>query len=42
VLIAATFCMLNRYVDGLAAVTPDDPPTSSTPAECSGSTLTGC
>jgi uncharacterized peroxidase-related enzyme len=25
VLIAATFCMLNRYVDGLAAVTPDDP-----------------
>jgi uncharacterized peroxidase-related enzyme len=25
VLIAATFCMLNRYVDGLAAPTPDDP-----------------
>ncbi|HEX8928721.1 MAG TPA: peroxidase-related enzyme, partial [Actinomycetota bacterium] len=25
VLIAAAFCMLNRYVDGLAAVTPDDP-----------------
>jgi len=25
VLIAAAFCMLNRYVDGLAAITPDDP-----------------
>lgn len=25
VLIAAAFCMLNRYVDGLAAWTPDDP-----------------
>jgi uncharacterized peroxidase-related enzyme len=25
VLIAAAFCMFNRYVDGLAAVTPDDP-----------------
>jgi uncharacterized peroxidase-related enzyme len=25
VLIAAAFCMYNRYVDGLAAVTPDDP-----------------
>lgn len=25
VLIAAAFCMLNRYVDGLATVTPDDP-----------------
>lgn len=25
VLIAAVFCMLNRYVDGLAAPTPDDP-----------------
>lgn len=25
VLIAATFCMYNRYVDGLAAVTPQDP-----------------
>lgn len=25
VLIAAAFCMLNRYVDGLAAPTPDDP-----------------
>lgn len=24
VLIAAAFCMLNRYVDGLAAITPDD------------------
>ncbi|MDH2429391.1 carboxymuconolactone decarboxylase family protein [Sphaerisporangium sp. TRM90804] len=25
VLIAAAFCMFNRYVDGLAASTPDDP-----------------
>jgi uncharacterized peroxidase-related enzyme len=25
VLIAAVFCMCNRYVDGLATVTPDDP-----------------
>jgi uncharacterized peroxidase-related enzyme len=25
VLIAAAFCMLNRYVDGLAALTPEDP-----------------
>lgn len=25
VLIAALFCLYNRYVDGLAAVTPDDP-----------------
>lgn len=25
VLIAATFCMFNRYVDGLAAIAPDDP-----------------
>lgn len=25
VLIAAAFCMFNRYVDGLAAMTPDDP-----------------
>jgi uncharacterized peroxidase-related enzyme len=25
VLIAAAFCMLNRYVDGLATVAPDDP-----------------
>jgi uncharacterized peroxidase-related enzyme len=25
VLIAAMFCMFNRYVDGLAATTPDDP-----------------
>jgi uncharacterized peroxidase-related enzyme len=25
VLIAATFCMLNRYVDGLATSPPDDP-----------------
>ena len=24
VLVAAAFCMFNRYVDGLAAVTPDD------------------
>ena len=25
VLIAAAFCMMNRYVDGLGATTPDDP-----------------
>ena len=25
VLIAAAFCMFNRYVDGLAAIAPDDP-----------------
>jgi uncharacterized peroxidase-related enzyme len=25
VLIAAAFCMMNRYVDGLAAITPEDP-----------------
>jgi uncharacterized peroxidase-related enzyme len=25
VLIAGTFCMFNRYVDGLGATTPDDP-----------------
>ena len=25
VLIAATFCMMNRYVDGLATWTPEDP-----------------
>ncbi|MEV4943982.1 carboxymuconolactone decarboxylase family protein [Streptomyces zaomyceticus] len=25
VLVAAAFCMFNRYVDGLAAVTPEDP-----------------
>jgi hypothetical protein len=25
VLIAATFCMFNRYVDGLATIAPDDP-----------------
>jgi alkylhydroperoxidase/carboxymuconolactone decarboxylase family protein YurZ len=25
VLIAAAFCMFNRYVDGLGAATPDDP-----------------
>ena len=25
VLIAATFCMFNRYVDGLGAITPTDP-----------------
>jgi hypothetical protein len=25
VLIAANFCMMNRYVDGLATWTPDDP-----------------
>jgi alkylhydroperoxidase family enzyme len=27
VLIAAAFCMYNRYVDGLGAWTPDDPGT---------------
>lgn len=27
VLIAATFCMFNRYVDGLATLTPTDPKT---------------
>jgi len=25
VLIAAAFCMMNRYVDGLGAIAPDDP-----------------
>jgi len=25
VLIAAAFCMFNRYVDGLGATTPEDP-----------------
>ncbi len=25
VLIAAVFCMFNRYVDGLAAIAPEDP-----------------
>jgi hypothetical protein len=25
VLIAATFCMFNRYVDGLATIAPNDP-----------------
>jgi hypothetical protein len=25
VLIAALFCLYNKYVDGLASVTPDDP-----------------
>jgi alkylhydroperoxidase family enzyme len=25
VLIAATFCMMNRYVDGLATIAPEDP-----------------
>jgi alkylhydroperoxidase family enzyme len=25
VLVAAAFCMFNRYVDGLRAITPDDP-----------------
>jgi hypothetical protein len=27
VLIAAAFCMYNRYVDGLATLVPDDPDT---------------
>jgi uncharacterized peroxidase-related enzyme len=33
VLIAATFCMLNRYVDGLATPTPDDPAQYTSMAE---------
>lgn len=33
VLIAALFCMYNRYVDGLAAVTPEDPAYYRTLAE---------
>jgi uncharacterized peroxidase-related enzyme len=33
VLIAAAFCMLNRYVDGLATVAPDDPAVYTAGAE---------
>jgi uncharacterized peroxidase-related enzyme len=33
VLIAAAFCMYNRYVDGLAAFTPDDPAAYARTAE---------
>ncbi len=33
VLVAAAFCMYNRYVDGLAAATPDDPGVYATAAE---------
>ena len=33
VLIAAAFCMFNRYVDGLGAVAPDDPQTYARMAE---------
>ena len=33
VLIAAAFCMLNRYVDGLATVAPDDPAVYAAGAE---------
>jgi uncharacterized peroxidase-related enzyme len=33
VLIAAAFCMYNRYVDGLATLTPDDPEVYAKTAE---------
>jgi len=33
VLIAAAFCMFNRYVDGLATTTPDDPADYTTTAK---------
>lgn len=33
VLIAAAFCMFNRYVDGLATIAPDDPALYATRAE---------
>jgi uncharacterized peroxidase-related enzyme len=33
VLIAAAFCMFNRYVDGLATIAPDDPAVYSARAE---------
>jgi uncharacterized peroxidase-related enzyme len=33
VLIAAAFCMFNRYVDGLATIAPDDPALYSTRAQ---------
>jgi len=33
VLIAATFCMLNRYVDGLATTAPEDPATYTAGAQ---------
>jgi uncharacterized peroxidase-related enzyme len=33
VLIAAAFCMFNRYVDGLATVTPEDPASYALHAE---------
>lgn len=33
VLIAATFCMFNRYVDGLATTAPDDPAAYALSAE---------
>jgi uncharacterized peroxidase-related enzyme len=33
VLIAAAFCMFNRYVDGLGTIAPDDPELYSTRAE---------
>jgi len=33
VLIAAAFCMMNRYVDGLGAITPDDPEVYATGAQ---------
>ena len=33
VLIAAAFCMYNRYVDGLATFAPDDPAAYATMAQ---------
>ncbi len=33
VLIAAAFCMFNRYVDGLATIAPDDPAVYATRAQ---------
>lgn len=33
VLIAAVFCMFNRYVDGLATIAPDDPALYATGAQ---------
>ncbi|GAB4030708.1 hypothetical protein [Spirosoma jeollabukense] len=38
VLIAASFCMYNRYVDGLATFTPTDPAAYEAMGECMGST----
>jgi hypothetical protein len=33
VLIAAAFCMFNRYVDGLATIAPEDPALYATRAQ---------